>query len=168
MGGGSQAARINGMKIIFLAGAAVLIGFVAGAQQLVMYHSFGGAHYEYHKDTSVFHVSPKQVGQILIDDPLAYAEFKRARTNNTIGGIMGFLGAGLAIIPIATAITGGEPEWSFAAGGGALILGALHFGSSYKLRAQYAVDLYNSKHSTRRTHAGFFLCGTTIRFIIRL
>ncbi len=151
-----------------LATAFVLVSLYANAQQLIMYHTFGGAHFEYHKDTSLFHVSPKQVGQILFEDPLAYKEFKRARINSTVGGIMGFLGAGLIIIPIATAIAGGDPEWAFAASGGALVLGSLHFSSSYKLRAQYAVDLYNSKHAALRRKAEFSISGTSLRFVIRL
>ena len=151
-----------------LVAAIVLVSLYVNAQQLTMYHTFGGAHFEYHKDTSIFHVSPKQVGQILFEDPLAHKEFKRARTNNAVGGIMGFLGAGLMIIPIATAIAGGDPEWAFAASGGALVLGSLHFSSSYKLRAQYAVDLYNAKHTAYRRKAEFSISATSLRLVIRL
>ena len=47
------------------------------AQSLTMHKTFGGARFEYSKDTSTFSVSPKQVLDIMGDDPLAYQEFKK-------------------------------------------------------------------------------------------
>jgi len=146
----------------------VFASCMARSQQLTMYHTFGGAHFEYQKDTSLFQVSPRQVSQILFDDPMAYQEFKKAKLHSTLSGILGFLGAGIAIIPVATAIVGGDPEWPFAVGGGALILASIPLGISYKNKAQNAVDIYNSKHSALGPRPQLFFSATGFRLVIRL
>lgn len=156
------------MKVLFFLGAAVLGSLSAvGQQQLSMYPTFGGAHFEYQKDTVIYQVTPKQVAQILFDDPSSYKEFKKARTSSTISGIMGFLGAGLVIIPAATAIAGGEPEWAFVAGGAALIIGSIPISTNYRRRAQHAIDAYNQKHMALRPRTQFFVSGTGARLVIR-
>lgn len=136
-------------------------------QKLTMYRTFGGAHFEYEKDTSVFQVSPRQVGQILFDDPEAYAEFKKARSNNAVAGILGFVGAGLLIIPTVTAIAGGEPEWGLAAGGAALIIGSIPLQRNARRHAQNAVDLHNKKHASTLPRTTYYVSATGVRMVIR-
>jgi hypothetical protein len=132
-----------------------------------MYRTFGGVHYEYRKDTSVFEVSPRQVLQIMGNDPLALAEFKKAKTNSTVSGIMGFLGAALIALPLGSAIAGGEPEWGLAAGGAALIIGSIPISKAYKRHAQNACDTYNSKHTVFRPHTEYFFAGLGGRVVIK-
>ncbi len=114
-------------------------------QGLVMYRTFGGAAFEYTKDTTTFQVSAKQVLQIMNkDNPLAYEEFKKGRKLETAGGIMGFVGGVLILFPIGSAIAGADPEWSFLAAGGALIVGSIPLHRSYKRHAQSAIETYNA------------------------
>lgn len=127
-----------------------------------MYKTFGGARFE--KDTLV--LSPKQVLEILKVEPVAYEEFKRAKANYNVAGVMGFSGAFLIGFPVVSAIAGGDPEWGFAAGGAALLLGSIHFNRVFKGRAFNALELYNSKLTTRIQPTLHFY-GTQARLVIR-
>ena len=155
------------MKYFFILGVALLANLSAhGQEQLMMYPTFGGAHFEYQKDTSIYQITPQQVGQILFDNPAAYKEFKKARRNSTISGIMGFVGAGLLIIPAATAVAGGDPEWAFVAGGAALVIGSIPISINYRRRAQHAIDMFNKQHSALRPRTKFYVSGTGASLVI--
>jgi hypothetical protein len=138
-----------------------LIG-LCQAQQIKMYKTFGGARFE--MDTLV--LSPKQVLEIVKVEPTAYEEFKRAKVNYNVAGVLGFSGAFLIAFPIGTAIAGGDPEWGFAAGGAALILGSIHFNRVFKGRAFHALELYNNK-LTSRLQPTLHFYGTQARLVIR-
>lgn len=132
------------------------------AQQIKMYKTFGGARFE--MDTLV--LSPKQVLEILKVEPVAYEEFKRAKANYNVAGVMGFSGAFLIAFPVVSAIAGGDPEWAIAAGGAALILGSIHFNRTFKGRAFNALELYNNK-VTARIQPTLHFYGTQARLVIR-
>jgi len=138
-----------------------IIGF-CNAQEIKMYKTFGGVRFE--MDT--VSLSPKQVLEILKEEPLAYEEFKQAKVNYNVAGVLGFTGGVLIGIPIGTAIAGGDPEWGLAAGGAALILGSIHFNRVFKGRAFNALELYNKKY-TSRLKPTFHFYGTQARLMIR-
>jgi hypothetical protein len=154
------------MKSLILAVLPLVLGLIAtnsSAQQdlppqgLVMYRTFGGADFEYTKDTTTFYVSPKQVLQIMKkDSPLAYEEFKKGRKLETTGGIMGFVGGVLILFPIGSAIAGAEPEWTYLAAGGALIIGSIPLHRSYKRHAQSAIETYNNGLTSWRPRPALF------------
>lgn len=127
-----------------------------------MYKTFGGVRFE--MDTLV--LSPKQVLEILKEEPLAYEEFKLAKANYNVAGVLGFTGGILIGIPIGTAIAGGDPEWGLAAGGAALVLGSIHFNRMFKGRAFNALELYNKKYTSRLKPTLHFY-GTQARLMIR-
>lgn len=135
----------------------------------MMYPSFGGVHFEYEKDTSVYQVTPKQVSQILFIHPEAHATFKKARRSSTWSGILGFVGAGLTIIPISTAIAGGNPEWSYAAAGAGLIAASIPLSIGYRKKAQHAFDLFNQKQSgaSLPPRSQLYVTGTGFKLVIR-
>lgn len=152
--------------LIFL--AVTLCSLTAlGQEKLMMYPTFGGAHFEYEKDTAVYQVTPRQVSQILYTSPDAYSEFKKARRSSTISAIMGTIGAVLVIIPTATAVIGGDPEWAFAAGGAALIIGSIPISTNYRRRTQLAFDMFNEKHTAFRPgiQTQFYVSGTGLRLV---
>ena len=146
---------------------ALLSSTVTYAQNLTMHKAFGSTRFEYYKDTSTFSVSPRQVLDIMRDDPLAYAEFKKARSNYSVAGIMGFAGAILIGFPIGTAIAGGEPEWGLAAGGAALIIASIPFTKSFHRHAERAIDTYNRKHTAFRPRAEYFWRGMGTGVVIK-
>jgi len=148
----------------------VLLNVTAFAQErLILYSSFGSVHFEYEKDTAVFQVTPRQVSQILFDHPQALKEFTRARRSSTWAGIVGFLGAGLVILPAATAVAGGDPEWAYAAGGAALLAGSIPLSLNYRKKAQHALDLFNERRrgASLQPRANFYAMGNGFRLVIR-
>ena len=144
-----------------------LIAVTSFSQNLTMHHTFGGTRFEYHKDTSTFTVSPKQVTDIMRDDPLASAEFKKARSSYSAAGVFGFVGGALIGFPIGTAIAGGEPEWGLAVAGGALIIASIPLSKAFRRHAEGAVDLYNKKHTAFHPRTEFFLSGLGGRVVIK-
>jgi len=148
----------------------ILLSFPTLAQEkLVMYPSFGGAHFEYEKDTAVYQVTPRQVSQILFEYADAYKEFKKARKHSTWSGIIGFVGAGLVVLPIASAAVGGDPEWGFAAGGAALIAGSFVLGKSYRKTSQHAIDMFNQRKGSAslQSKTQLYFAGTGVKLVIR-
>jgi hypothetical protein len=129
-------------------------------EQITMHKTFGSTRFEYTKDTVTFSVSPKEVLQILGDDPLAYEEFWKAKRNYSISGLLGFVGAGLIAIPVATTIAGGsDPEWAFAAGGVALIIGSTQFSKAFNRHAESAVTMFNKRHTAFKPRVDYHFSG---------
>jgi hypothetical protein len=153
---------------LLLIGSQLATAQVDSVQQLTMYKTFGGAHFEYQKDTAIFSVSPKQVLLILKEDPLAYAEFKKAKENNSIAGILGFIGGIFVIVPVVATIAGDDPEWGLVAGGTALIVASIPFSKAYKRHASNAIDIYNKKHTAFRPKTELHLSGLGAKLIIKL
>ncbi len=128
-----------------------------------MYKTFGGVRYE--KDSTA--LSTRQVMMLLHEKPLAYAEFKKAKANDNLSSVFGFTGGTLVLIPLGTALIGGEPEWKLAAGGAALILVSIPFNRIFKARALNALDIYNGKPVSFRIKPEFYFAGTGARLLIR-
>ncbi|MBL7870238.1 MAG: hypothetical protein JNM78_01400 [Cyclobacteriaceae bacterium] len=149
------------MKNIFLVGFFCACSFLCNAQEIKMYKTFGGVRYE--MDTLV--LSPKQVLEVLKDNPVSFEEFKRAKLNYNVAGVLGFVGGVLIGFPIGTAMVGGDPEWGLAAGGVGLLLASIPFNRAYKGRAFGAIELYNKKEA--RVNPVFYFNGTQARLVVR-
>lgn len=132
-----------------------------------MHKTFGGTRFEYHNDTATFTVSPKQVLDIMRDDPLAYAEFKKARYNYSTAGVLGFAGGVLIVLPISTAIAGGEPEWALAAAGAALVITSIPLSKAFRRHAEESIDIYNKKHTAFHPRTEYFFSGLGARVVIK-
>ena len=152
------------MKNIFLS-VFFLMAFncAVKAQEITMYKTFGGVRFE--RDSLV--LSPKQVMDILREKPLAFEEFKKAKANYNVGGVLGFTGGLLIGFPVGTAIAGGKPEWGLAAGGAALILGSIPFNRIFKARALNALDIYNGRVPSSRIKTDLYYGGTSARLVIK-
>lgn len=111
-------------------------------------------------------LSPKQVLEVLKANPVAFEEFKRAKVNYNVAGVLGFTGGVLIGFPIGTAIAGGDPEWGLAAGGVGLILASIPFNRAYKGRAFGAIELYNKKEMSR-VKPTFHFYGTQAKLVVR-
>lgn len=136
---------------------------ISFGQQITVYKTFGGFRFE--RDSVV--ISPRMVLETMKDNPLAYAEFKKAKTNLDAASVIGFAGGLLIGFPIGTAIAGGNPEWGLAAGGLGLILASIPFTSAFKNHALNALDNYNGSLSSRRVKVNFYLAGAGGKLIIR-
>lgn len=133
-------------------------------QTLTMYKTFGGVRFE--RDSLV--ISPKQVQEILYDNSIALASFKKARTNSGVASVLGFAGGLLIGFPVGTALVGGNPEWGLALGGAALIVAGIPFNKAFQRHAQSALDTYNqgrSSHVLDRTE--LFFAGNSLGIRLR-
>ena len=152
--------------ILLLSSVLSNYGYAQTFEQITIHKSFGSTRFEYTKDTATFSVSPREVLQIMSDDPLAYEEFWKAKSHYSMAGILGFTGATLIAIPIASAIAGGTPEWAFAAGGAALILGSTHFSKLFNRHAQSAVIIFNKRHTAFQPRANYLFSGTGLKLTL--
>jgi hypothetical protein len=136
---------------------------VSFGQKIEIYKTFGG--YRFERDS--VSISPKMVLETMKDNQLAYMGFKKAKTNLDVSSALEFTGGLLILIPIGTAILGGDPEWGLAAGGVGLILASIPFNNAFKQNALTALDNYNADFSTRRVKVNFYLAGAGGRLVIK-
>lgn len=85
-----------------------------------------------------------QLTNLVKNNPEAAALMDKAKTNNTIGTIFGFIGGGLIGWQFGSAIGGGEPNWAAAGVGAGLIGISIPFNAGYNKNSQRAVELYNA------------------------
>lgn len=134
------------------------------AQSITMYKKFGGVRFMQNDSL----LSERQVSMILFkDNQQAYTGFKKAKGLNTLSSVLGFTGVALIAIPVATAISGGTPEWGFAAGGAGLILASIPFNRIYKSRTLDALDLYNGTKPTSRVQSSLYFTGNRAGLIVK-
>jgi hypothetical protein len=141
-------------KLKFLACIALsLVSQSLVAQSISMYKTFGGVHYTMADSV----LSENQVKMILLESsPKGYQEFKSAKKFSTLSAISGFTGGALVLVPLVTAVLGGEPEWILAGAGAVLVATSFQMSRIYKARALNALDIYNEKFTSRiETHVYF-------------
>lgn len=112
-------------------------------------------------------LSMRDVLEMMRVNPVAHDEFKRARSNYSVAGVLGFTGAILVAVPLVTAVAGGDPEWGLAAAGGALILVSVPLNWSFQRHAQNALDEYNKQFESTRIRSNLYITGTGARLVIR-
>jgi hypothetical protein len=151
------------MKKIVLSLLALSLFQISLAQEIKAYKTFGGVRFE--MDTVTMGLN--QVLTIVKENPEAYAELKRAKSNYNAAGVLGFSGAILIAFPVGTAIAGGSPEWGLAAGGAALLLASIPFTTAFRSHTMQALDLYNGKNKTSRIKPELRFFGTGARLSIR-
>lgn len=150
-------------KLVILSVLGFCISQVSLAQEIKAYKTFGGVRFE--RDTVTLGLN--QVLTILKENPEAYAELKRAKSNYNAAGVLGFAGGILIGFPVGTAIAGGKPEWGLAAGGAALILASIPFTTSFRGHTMEALDIYNGQRKTSRLKPEFQFYGSGARFVLR-
>lgn len=89
-------------------------------------------------------LTPNQLMEATATNPEAHRLMRKARTNATVAGVLGFAGGVLVGIPLGTLIGGGKPNWGLAGAGAGLVLASVPFSLSYAKHAKNAVDIYNS------------------------
>jgi hypothetical protein len=139
------------------------ISQISLAQEINAYKTFGGVRFE--MDTLTLGLN--QVLEIVKENPEAYVELKRAKTNYNTAGVLGFTGALLIVVPIGTALAGGTSEWGLAAGGAALILSSIPFITAFRAHTMEALDIYNAKNKTSRIKPELQFYGSGARLVIR-
>lgn len=135
-------------------------------QKITMYKTFGGVIYELNDTVQL---SIKQTATILFQNQQAYHEFGKARRCATLSSVLGFAGAGMVAIPVATIAFGNQSDWGLAGGGVALVLGSLLVNQVYKAKAYDALEIYNSSlpQKTSRIQPKFYFYGTGAKLVIK-
>jgi hypothetical protein len=149
------------MKFLILA-FILFLAVPAFSQDITIYKTFGSLTYE--RDTITLGV--KQVLEIMKDNPTAFQEMKKAKRKMNISAILGFGGGILLVFPIGTLIAGGDPEWTLAAGGAAMIIASIPFYHSYQNHAVTAVEAFN-QNKTSRVNLNIQFTGTGARLVLR-
>jgi len=149
-------------RLVLLSFITLFFSQLALSQEIKVYKTFGGVRFE--RDTITLGLN--QVLEITKENPMAYAELKRAKSNYTASGVLGFTGAILIALPIVTTIAGGDPEWGLTAGGAALILASIPFNRAFRSHTMDALDIYNNK-KTSRIKPEFQFYGSGARFMLR-
>ena len=85
----------------------------------------------------------KQLLSITKDVPQAYERMSIAKNNYTAAQALGGIGGGLIGWPIGTAIGGGDPNWTLAGIGVAVIVVSIPFNNAYLKHAKKGAEIYN-------------------------
>jgi hypothetical protein len=80
----------------------------------------------------------------LRENPAAFSEMKKARTNQTFSAIFSGVGGFMVGWPLGTAAGGGDANWTLAGIGAGLIVAAIPFEIAFNKRARNAINTYNS------------------------
>ncbi len=89
-------------------------------------------------------------------NPDAHAEFRKARSNYSAAGVLGFAGALLVSVPLVTAVVGG-----------AFIVVSVPLNWSFQRHALNALDVYNKQFESTRIKTNLYFTGTGARLVIR-
>ena len=89
-------------------------------------------------------LTPQQLVEATATNPEAHKLMRKARTNVTVAGVLGFAGGFLIGFPLGTAIGGGKPKWALAGAGAGLLLTSVPFSLAYSKQAKNAVNIYNN------------------------
>ena len=127
-------------KLLSILVFTIVTSSVVSAQKIEMRKVFGGLVFEQQGKTLLL----KDMESIMKENKKAVALIQSAKTNQTWSLVLGTTGGALVGFPIGTAIGGGEPEWSIAGVGAALIIATIPIVKGFNRKTKKAVDLYNN------------------------
>lgn len=110
-----------------------------------------------------------QLPDIMRDNQAAYAKMRKAKSNNTVSAILSGVGGFLIGLNLGTALVGGDPNWSYSAVGGGLIIISIPISAKSYHLSQEAVNLYNADlqaaTSRFRLYASYSANGLGIKMV---
>lgn len=89
-------------------------------------------------------ISNVEFTNLVKQNPAAFTELKKARTNKAFSTLFSSAGGFLVGWPIGTAAGGGDANWAMAGIGAGLVLVAIPFEIAFNKRAKNAVNTYNN------------------------
>ena len=101
-----------------------------------------GGDYQFYQGDERLNMS--QLLIVLKHNDLAFKQIRSAQSSHTLGMVVGMAGGFMVGYPLGTAIAGGEPNWTLAIAGGALIVISIPIIQNFKKKAHQAVDTYNA------------------------
>lgn len=139
------------------------VAVFAQRKPIRLYKTLGNVRFEY--DTLI--ISSQQVKQLLLQEPDAYEEFRKARVSSSISSALGAAGGAVIAFALVNSILNKEADLNTALVGGLLVAASLPFEHGYRVRTIKAIDLYNQKASTRLSPEPFWRgtsAGLRLRF----
>jgi len=150
-------------KIRILLIALTCLSYAASGQKITFYKTFGGLGFEMDTVTLSMH----DVMERMKVNPVAYDEIKRARSNYSAAGVLGFTGALLVAVPLVTVVAGGHPEWGLAVAGGTLILVSIPLNWAFQRHAVNALEEYNKQFESSRIRTNLYFTATGAKLVLR-
>ena len=128
-----------------------------------------GKDYQFYQNDEKLNMT--QLLGILQHNELAFKQIRSAQASHTLGLVMGMTGGFMVGYPIGAALAGGEPNWTLALVGGAIIIVAIPIGLSFTKKAHQAVETYNAGLQTTSfwdTHElGLSIAANGVGFIFK-
>ncbi len=88
----------------------------------------------------------------MVPESQSAAIMQKSKSNNGIAQILAGVGAFGVGLPIGSSIAGGDPNWTFAIAGGALIVVSIPISAKAGKQAKEAVDLHNASLGNSSAH----------------
>ncbi len=88
-------------------------------------------------------LTPKQLTDIVKNNPEAYKEMQQAKTNYAAATVFNYAGGFLIGYPLGTTLAGGKANWKLAGIGAGFLALSIPFTSGYTKHAGKAVTMYN-------------------------
>jgi hypothetical protein len=101
---------------------------------------FGGLKFYQHDKN----LTMRDLTNIMRPDPEAFSYLKKAKTNNTLAFISGFIGGALIGYELGSAVGGREINWGVMGAGAGFIVIGIPFDIGGKRNTRKAVSLYNA------------------------
>ncbi len=98
-----------------------------------------GSYYIYNGEQ----LSSPELVNLIMDNPAAYNEYFRAKSNEDVAMVLGIIGGSLIGWPLGTEMGGGDPEWAIAGVGAGILAIAIPFAVTAKKQTIRAIRLYN-------------------------
>lgn len=117
----------------------LLLGVMALGQEITIEKKWGGR--QFFQEGKRLTMS--EMVKTMESNDEAFREITKARTNNTIGMVLGGAGGFMVGYPLGAAVAGGDPNWVMAGIGAGLIAVSIPISLKFNKQAETAVDLYN-------------------------
>lgn len=86
----------------------------------------------------------RQLLVIMHSNEMAFKQMRSAQSSYTLGLFVGMTGGFMVGYPLGTALAGGEPNWTIAIIGGALIVAYIPISQGFNKKSHQAVETYNA------------------------
>jgi len=113
----------------------------------------------------------RDLAETMKSNESAYRLIQHARSRNRVANVFGFVGGGLIGWPVGAYLGGGEPNWTLAGVGLAVVFVSISMSSTASKKAKRAVDIYNESLDETSFHHGkphfnFIAGGNRVGFLM--
>ncbi|MEO9484858.1 MAG: hypothetical protein ABJG47_15470 [Ekhidna sp.] len=103
--------------------------------------------------------------EVMRPNPEAYDLALKAKSGYSAGSVVGFIGGFMIGWPIGTALGGGDPNWTLAGVGAAVVAVAIPIMSSATKKMDQALDIYGNSSSAQTSKLDLKLMPTKVGLV---